>query len=356
MEGKSVSYRITVAQMAPHVHSFLAGENKVEKISKWLINWIKLSLECGKIKPFDLLPSKADLACHIGVSQGTVQNAYRMVEDAGFIESKQRVGSYIKDMRKTSGVEKLTSKREQTIEVLKRYFIENGYRIGDLLPSNRKLAQDLGFSNTTVRLAITKLAQDGIVEKDGNGFRIITTEFSVKNVENKTLVEKIAESLRLYIKKNYKPGEILPPNSELVCMFKVSIKTIHDAIKLLAKDGLVYTRRGRYGTVVLDETLANDLEMYSYEKIEQKIRQYMIENSKPGDKLPAIRVFSKMFNTSEKTVKKALDNLSEDGYIMFSRGRYGGTFVLDIPESSNEAYKWLAINAEYMPEMGKGLN
>ena len=55
-----------------------------------------------------------------------------------------------------------------------------------------------------------------------------------------------------------------------------------------------------------------------------------------------------MFQISGKTVKKALDNLAGDGYIMFTRGRYGGTFVMDIPQTSGEAYKWLAINSDYV--------
>ena len=89
--------QITVADLAPHVHSFLPNENKVEKITKWLMNWISLSLDCGKIKPYDFMPSKMDLACHIGVSQGTMQNTFRNLEDSGYIESKQKIGSYIKN-------------------------------------------------------------------------------------------------------------------------------------------------------------------------------------------------------------------------------------------------------------------
>ena len=58
--------------------------------------------------------------------------------------------------------------------------------------------------------------------------------------------------------------------------------------------------------------------------------------------------FARYYDISEKTIKKALDNLAEDGYITYYRGRYGGTFVTDIPQNSNEAYKWLAINADYM--------
>ena len=47
--------RITIAEMAPHVHSFKMGENKVTKISDWLRAWINSALQSGKIKPLDLL-------------------------------------------------------------------------------------------------------------------------------------------------------------------------------------------------------------------------------------------------------------------------------------------------------------
>jgi hypothetical protein len=43
-----------------------------------------------------------------------------------------------------------------------------------------------------------------------------------------------------------------------------------------------------------------------------------------------------------------LDNLAEEGYLSFYRGRYGGTFVMDIPQATAEAYKWLAISEGYM--------
>ena len=49
MDNKKNSYhKITVADLAPHVHVFLPNENKVDKIYNWLKNWIKYSLECNK--------------------------------------------------------------------------------------------------------------------------------------------------------------------------------------------------------------------------------------------------------------------------------------------------------------------
>ena len=52
---------------------------------------------------------------------------------------------------------------------------------------------------------------------------------------------------------------------------------------------------------------------------------------------------------SSKTIKKALDNLAEEGFLTFSRGRNGGTFVTDIPQEGAEAYQWLALTNDYIP-------
>ena len=54
-----------------------------------------------------------------------------------------------------------------------------------------------------------------------------------------------------------------------------------------------------------------------------------------------------MFNVSKKTIKNALDSLAYDGYITYSRGRNGGTFVLDIPADDNKGYTWLALSSDF---------
>lgn len=347
MEKKDY-HKITVADMAPHVHSFLPNENKVNKILAWLKSWIKMSLECGKIHPYYLLPSKADLACHIGVSQGTMQNVFRLLEDEGFVESKQRIGTYVKSFTKKSSLNKFTSKREIATEVMKKFFAENDYKLGQKLPSMRKLAQMTGISNTTLRMSMTRLLAEGVLERKENDYFIAKSDFEIKKIQLKTLVEKTADILRDYILDEFKSDDKLPSNEDLKKKFKVSTKTIHDALKILAKEGIVQIRRGQYGTIVLGESELVSKNTYFYEKIEQKIRQYIIEKCSEGDKLPPIRELAKTYETSEKTIKKALDNLSEDGYVAFARGRYGGTFVLDIPQVSGEAYKWLAISTDYL--------
>ena len=336
---------ITVAEMAPHVHSFLPNENKVNKISHWLEGWIKDSLKKGNIKPFDYLPHKGDLAFHIGVSLGTMQNVYRILEDKGLIESRQKIGAYIKDVTEKRK-EKLTSKREVVCEYIKKYISENGYKEGDTLISARKLSQISDVPFATLLSSLNTLVLEDILEKNGKTYIIKTIDFNITNIKPETLVEKIAESINQYIKNNLKTGDKLPSNNALADMFNVSIKTIHDAVKILSAAGVIKTRRGYYGTVVLDKA-GKEEPPYYYEQVEQSIKKYIADNCKIGDKLPSIKNFSEVFNVSAKTIKNALDNLAFDGFVNFARGKYGGTFVQNIPESNESGYTWLALSPEY---------
>ena len=349
MDMRKDSYhKITISDLSPHSFVFRPGDNKVNKIFSWLKNWIKCSLECGKIHPYDLLPTKAELAYYMGVSQGTLQNVIRQLEDAGYVESKQRIGTYIINSENKSKLEKSTTKRENAIEIIKKYISENKFKEGDILLSSRKISKLIGISNSTIMFAINNLVSNGILKKQGKNFIIANLNFDYKLVKSLTLTEKIANSLRDYIKNECSPNEKLPANSILMKKYNVSAKTICDSINILAKEGLVYTRRGQYGTIVVDSSNIKNKTLYSYEKFEQEIRNFIKQKCKIGDKIPSIREFSSYYKTSEKTIKKALNNLADDGYLTFIRGRYGGTFVTDIPEDSTEAYKWLAINTDYI--------
>ena len=68
----------------------------------------------------------------------------------------------------------------------------------------------------------------------------IKKDFDIKMVQNETLVEKITQEIRDYIIENYSSGEKIPSNLELAKIFKVSIKTIHDSIKILSKENFLY--------------------------------------------------------------------------------------------------------------------
>ncbi len=348
-------------------------ESKSIIISNWLIDWIEADFKSGKIKETDLLPGKPELAYHLGVSIGTMQNALRYVEDKGYVESKQRIGTMVKNWKSTSTVRKLTSKRSICIDLIKKYIIDNKIKIGQKLPSSRILASLIEASPNTTRLALEYLCSCGILEHKFKSSSEVNwvlknNEFSLPKIslniyDKATLVQKVEKDLERYIAKKLKVGDKLPAHEKLSVEFKVSIKTIHDALKILIKKGILLARRGRYGTTVIripGEELnlskkessifasAQETAFYNYEKTQSHIKSLIAQNYKIGSKLPAIIDLSKELDLSPNTIRKALNNLAEEGYLRFVRGRYGGTFVMDIPDMSSQSFKWLAVNPKYV--------
>lgn len=347
-------------------------ESKAVAIAKWMMKWIETDLKNGNIAVNNLLPSKADFAYFLGVSVGTIQNALRYIEDLGYVESKQCIGTLIKDAdNKTANMRKLTSKREIAIAEIKHFIINNKFKTGQNLPSSRTIATIIGCSANTTRLALEYLCTEGLIEhkfrnaKD-SGWVLKTSDIALDvtpaAISQKTLVNKVENDLKNYITNNLKIGDKLPAHAELSELLKVSIKTIHDALKSLVEEGILLPRRGRYGTTVIklpnDKNVsvkketsifapAQETAFYYYEKTQNHIKKMISENYEIGSKLPSIMELSKEMDLSPNTIRKAFQNLAKEGYLAFSRGRYGGTFVIDIPETEDAAFKWLAVNPKY---------
>jgi len=374
--------RIEISQLPREIPNFKnAFESKDSIIKHWLTNWITSGIKNGQLNENSLLPKKADIAYHLGVSVGTIQNAIRIVEDAGLLESKQRIGTIIKNPNNTNPIiKKASSKREKVITVIKKYILENNLQIGDTLPSTRALSSLTGSSTNTIRLALDNLSSQGIIKTKGlrtNEANWILNKIPQINKDDilqsekattATLVMKVEEELKNYIKNNHKIGDKLPAHEELSNILKVSIKTVHDAMKNLIQQGYLLARRGRYGTTIaklpndnilqpLNETsiitdtifaTAESAAFYSYQKMENTIKTYINQNHEIGEKLPSMEDLSKRFDVSTNTIRKALQNLAKQGYLSFSRGRYGGTFVIDLPEDENqETFRWLAVSSNY---------
>ena len=350
------------------------SESKSVVIGKWLMKYIEKSLKLNKIQINNIMPSKADFAYKLGVSIGTMQNAFRYIEDMGYVESKQCIGTLVRDYKKpVTTMRKLTSKRDLASEAIKRYIQTGSYKKGMTLPSSRTVATLIGYSANTTRLALDYLCAQGILEhkfKNANeyGWVIKTLDFDFSSEipsKSKTLVDMVVKDLENYISNNLKAGDKIPPHSELAQRLKASLKTVHDALKILADRGILLPRRGKYGTTVIkipnDKTLsvkpemsifasAKDTAFYHYEKTQNKIKRMIAEEYDIGEKLPSIIEMSKMLDLSPNTIRKAFHNLAKEGYLVFSRGRYGGTFIIDIPEIEQQTFKWLAVNPQYVME------
>lgn len=61
-----------------------------------LYEYIKKEIQIGTIKPETKLPSKRKLASYLGISQNTIQTAYDQLCAEGYVESKPRIGIFVK--------------------------------------------------------------------------------------------------------------------------------------------------------------------------------------------------------------------------------------------------------------------
>ncbi|MGO3832741.1 MAG: FadR/GntR family transcriptional regulator [Microbacteriaceae bacterium] len=68
----------------------------------------------------------------------------------------------------------------------------------------------------------------------------------------------------------------------------------------------------------------------AYEETMQRLLQSIrLGVIPPGERLPAERDLAAMLKVSRDTVREALSTLSDAGYVVSRRGRYGGSFVVD---------------------------
>ncbi len=378
-DSKLVEQRkININELPSEIPDFtLSFEPKDSLIKKWIINWILSAIDKKTVKENDILPNKTDISNYLGVSVGTVQNAIRYVEDEGYLKSKQRLGTMISNVSNPiSEIRKSTSKRDKSIIAVQRVIMQEEYEIGKQIPSTRKMAEMIGVSQNTVRLAYEYLYRIGIIDSKkarGNDSNWILKDHptvsdealkSSENINADTLVKKITTDIKKYLSENYNIGDKIPSHEDLAKTLKVSVKTIHDCIQQLGKDGIIISRRGRYGTVLAKDPFnvtfvplkessifakAEDAAFYSYEKIESKIINMIKNNYKAGDKLPSMKELSAKFDVSTNTIRKALNSLSSQGYITFGRGRFGGTFLIEVPETlERQSYQWLSINPDFI--------
>jgi len=378
---KSVLRKIDVSELPDKLPGFRNNSGTKDNIlAQWLKEWINTGVSHGKLQVNDLLPSKKEIAEKTNVSIGTVQTAIRLIEDEGYVASKQRIGTFICDRETINNtLRKQTSKREQAIESVKAFIVKHGYQVGQVLPSSRELAKIIGSAPNTTRLAVEYLANTGIIEskiiKGQKASWILkeVPEVSTEDLEKQciidsdTLVNQVERELKELIREKYNVGDKLMSHYEIADILKVSIKTVHDAMKRLIEQGILQSRRGRYGTFIMrlpsdkqtmtgkeSEIFAPAIQasLYNYERVEAYLKNFIKDNFKPGDKLPSMGKLAEELKVSSNTIRKALQNLAKDGIVDFSRGRYGGTFLIKYPEVEEKEEKntlsWLVLNPEYM--------
>lgn len=90
-----------------------------------ILLYIKRGIVAGTIKDNDELPSRRVLSALLGVNPNTVQKAYRMLEEEGYIQSRSGAKSYM-----VLSEEKIEATRRQLIEEEARSLVERFHMMG----------------------------------------------------------------------------------------------------------------------------------------------------------------------------------------------------------------------------------
>jgi len=347
---------------------------KGQMISDWLITWVKHSLEHGIADIGDFIPSKFEFANYFGVSPATVQNSIRYVRNLGYFTSKQSSGTSIADFYSEDTNIQNESLFKGTIAEckIKKIVLDYNTAIGDTIPSIPELSRICDISQNTIRLALSNLALNGYLEKvhaKGNKYIwIYKKEFTLSEKElsygvkdeNLTLKYQLIDKIKNYLLKTYKNGDKILPNKALSRMFGVSIKTVNDAMKVLASKKIILPRRGKYGTVYLGVNKNSKKDFisqerkkiaipqnysYSWQKALAHLKKHIIQNYEQGEKIAPIRELASILKVSPNTIRRALKDMLKDGLLISRAGKSGGFFIVEMPEVK-DSYQWLALNPD----------
>ena len=348
---------------------------KEKIVLKWLIDWINHSISTSDVKYGDFLPEKSKLAKYLGVSIGTIQNAIRQAEDMGYFESRQSVGTAIKDPHNQNKIfEKTFSKKDEATILIKKYIIDSKLKLENALPSTKELSKLLNIGGNTIRLALEVLLREGIIEQitqsGAKVIRIYKKSFNKENcekIQQRTNLAKITvQKMKEYIIKNFNVGDKILPNEEFAKLFNVSIRTVNEAAKILNEQNIILSRRGSYGTIYINDprkikkqkereekslfmskpqnNILQESYLYSWEKTLEALKKYIIQNHSAGDKIPSIKELATILNVSTNTIRHAISILCDEGYLITQRGKYGGVYILEMPQKDSETFRWLALN------------
>lgn len=69
-----------------------------EPLYMQLYRFLKLEIQCGRIKAGARLPSKRKLAVHLGISKNTIEAAYQQLDAEGYVDCQPRKGIFVKEM------------------------------------------------------------------------------------------------------------------------------------------------------------------------------------------------------------------------------------------------------------------
>lgn len=139
-------------------------QRKGEPKYYYIYKMVRKDIEMGNLVKNDKLPSKRSLAEHLGVSLITIENAYQMLKDEGYIEPRERSGYYVCEIHAICpGREK-----KQTLQMLPE------------VPEKREDGKTFPYSLyfKTIRSVITEYGEELMQRSPNEGCAILRNSIS----------------------------------------------------------------------------------------------------------------------------------------------------------------------------------
>ena len=105
---------------------------------------LRLAVASGELRPGEPLPSVRQLAARLRINPATVVQAYRDLEDRGFVEMRQGAGTFVRDVAPDR---RAGERAEQAVRLVRQMVADAG-QFGITLPELRAaIARELSEVN-----------------------------------------------------------------------------------------------------------------------------------------------------------------------------------------------------------------
>ena len=110
-----------------------------------IANRLRIAIASGELRPTAPLPSVRHLAAQLRMNPATVVQAYRDLEDEGFVEMRQGAGTFVREV----APEGRARERARQASVLVRQMLADAGRLGVSLPElQAAIAQEIGVETS----------------------------------------------------------------------------------------------------------------------------------------------------------------------------------------------------------------
>lgn len=151
--------------------------------------------------------------------------------------------------------------REEVVEKIEFYIDENQLRPNDKLPSERQLCEVLGTSRTTLRSAIKRLINEGVLCSKRGAGTFVAPQKLVRNLQDMESLSKSALEVNKVISTKILYADIIECNKELSKRMKLTLGSkIYCLQRLRLIDGIPAIMELAY----IDYSLCKGIEQYDF--------------------------------------------------------------------------------------------